>query len=284
MPHPDVDHPHGHYRPTFAVAALIFIAQRCPLTPAGQRLAHALGRAVQRRVGQQPLDATVDGLRLRFYLGDNNSERKFLLTPRRSDPAERTLLARALPPDGVFVDIGANVGLYTLWAGHHLGPGGTRVAFEPHPTTFARLGFNVAANTDTRSPRTHLLPLAVGGAEDASAALHVHPRNLGANSLLPPSSSTLEENGAQLPVPCRSLLTVLDELGVTRIDVLKIDVEGAEDRALLPFLSGAADPLLPRFLIVENSESRWREDLPGALRHRGYVVTSRTKMNTIYAR
>ncbi len=286
MTHPDVDNPHGRYRPSLLVATLILLAQRCPLGPAGQRLARGLGRLVLRRVGERPLDAAVGGLRLRFYLGDNNSERKFLLTPRRSDPTERALLARALPPDGVFVDIGANVSLYTLWAGRHLGPGGTLVAFEPHPTAFARLRFNVAANFlpgVTGSPRTHLLPVAVGRAENAGAVLHLHPRNLGANSLLPPAPGE-DLGGKRLPVPCRPLLAVLDELGVARIDVLKIDVEGGEDAALVPFLEDADPARLPRFLIVENSAPRWREDLPGALRRRGYAVGERTKMNTVYRR
>ncbi|MEJ7636566.1 MAG: FkbM family methyltransferase, partial [Singulisphaera sp.] len=60
------------------------------------------------------------------------------------------LLTRLLDPDAVFVDVGANVGVYTLALARHLGRGAGRViAFEPHPTNFRRLQEHIALNALT---------------------------------------------------------------------------------------------------------------------------------------
>jgi FkbM family methyltransferase len=57
-------------------------------------------------------------------------------------------LIETLPPGGVFVDIGAHVGYYTLLASLLAGPGGRVVAFEPTPRTREELTFNTADLTN----------------------------------------------------------------------------------------------------------------------------------------
>jgi hypothetical protein len=85
-------------------------------------------------------------------------------------------------------------------------------------------------------------------------------------------------------IQCRPLLQILDDSGITRPDVLKIDIEGAEDLALRPFLENAADERLPRRLIVENSDALWKIDLRAAITARGYQSQVRSRLNTVYAR
>jgi hypothetical protein len=55
----------------------------------------------------------------------------------------------AMAPGDCFIDIGANLGLFTMVASRHLGPEGRVVAFEPNHTTFADLAGNLAANACT---------------------------------------------------------------------------------------------------------------------------------------
>ena len=63
------------------------------------------------------------------------------------DDAAIVRLARAvLPRDGVFVDVGANVGLHTLAVAHHVAEGGAVVAFEPHPVNHRLLVHNLEQN------------------------------------------------------------------------------------------------------------------------------------------
>jgi FkbM family methyltransferase len=226
------------------------------------------------------MDVSVGELRLRCHFRDNHSERRFVFMPSRFDEAERRLLTESLPADGVFVDIGANVGIYALTAATRLGPEGRVIALEPNPPVFARLVFNLGATRAGRAAWPQVTPLALG-INDAGGEveLHLDPRNLGGSSIV---KRTAAADATR--IPCRPLLPLLLELGVPRVDALKIDIEGAEDLALMPFLRAAPDALLPRLLFIENSEAVWRQDLPGALRARGYAPCLRTAMNTVLRR
>ena len=268
---------HGSLAPTPFVAGLISTAQRCPHNWFGKQLALVL-RKIVLLTNEQPLDAAVGAIRLRYYLHDNVSERKFLFMPWLYDQQERDLIARELPGDGVFVDIGANVGLYTLWACRTLTGRGTVIAIEPNPRVYDRLIFNLQANRSQNPdwPQVRTLPIAIGDKE-AQLELHLDRTNLGGGSLISHPGSA-----GSITVSSRTLMSVLSECGAARIDILKIDIEGAEDLALFPFLSSASEQLLPRYLIIENSEHRWRSDLVSAIAQRGYAVAFRTRMNTIY--
>jgi FkbM family methyltransferase len=259
------------------ISRLVSLAQRCPRNWFGKQLALLLRKIVM-LAHRRPLDASVDSMRLRCYPADNVSERKFLFLPWLYDPEERALIARELPEHGVFVDIGANVGIYTLWACRSLSAGGTAVAIEPNPRAHARLLFNLEANAVLRSdwPQVRVLPIAIGD-RDGELDLYLDATNLGGGSLLRHARA-----GAIIRVRCRPLLPVLQECGIERIDILKIDIEGAEDTALMQFLQAAQPQLLPRFLIIENSEHLWQSDLVTALKRRGYRQEIRTRMNTVY--
>jgi hypothetical protein len=74
---------------------------------------------------------------------------------------------------------------------------------------------------------------------------------------------------------------LVEEEGLTRIDAMKLDVEGIEDRILVPYLSAAPAALLPRFLIIEDNSSVWKEDLLGLLRRLGYVAAAAAHANLV---
>jgi FkbM family methyltransferase len=268
---------YGFYAPPPFIAALIAAAQRCPRNRFGRLLALSL-RKLALLLRKQPVDTTVGDVRLRCHLHDNVSERKFLFLPWLYDPEERDLITRELPKDGVFVDIGANVGIYTLWAARSLSRQGRIIAFEPQPRAQARLLFNVQANRELHQdwPDIRVLPIAVSDRE-GEIDLHVDRTNLGGGSLVGHA-----DVGGKIRVQCRPLLPVLAECGVAKIDILKIDIEGAEDIALAPFLHDANARLLPRYMIIENSERLWRADLASILERRGYRIEFRTRMNTVY--
>src|SRR5258706_10927560 len=84
----------------------------------GLRLAMLLRKPVIRRSGAGGIDTELWGLRLRLYPADNGCEKNALFTPQMYDVVERVALARAIEAarerEFVFVDIGANAGLYSL--------------------------------------------------------------------------------------------------------------------------------------------------------------------------
>lgn len=234
-----------------------------------------------------PIDLRLEDFNLRCHFTDNYSEKKFVFTPWRYDLQERKLLTESLREGGVFVDIGANVGLYTLTAAKALsGREGRIVAFEPNPATLHRFKINIEANPDLFEGNLRLDILPIGIADrDSTFRLQVDRENLGASSMTSDDGSQagMKEEDA-LTVQCRPLLEVLAALDVQSIDALKIDIEGMEDLALGPYLDESPDTLLAATIIIENSQHLWSLDLFGAMELRGYQRIHSSRMNSVFAR
>lgn len=251
--------------------------------PISRLVAPIIRKMIVKQTARLPVDIQVEGINLRCQFTDNYSEKKFVFTPWRYDRDEREMLGQALAGGGTFIDIGANVGLYTLTAIAAMGTHkGRIIAFEPNPVTLARLQFNIEANPQFK--KNNILVLDHGIAdEETSFFLRHHGNNLGKSSIRARESRPDTEASEQgVTVKCRPLLPVLAELEITEIDVLKIDIEGAEDLALTPFLNSAPDSLLPRLLIIENSEKQWKTDLFQTIQARGYTLVNRNKMNSMF--
>ncbi len=136
---------------------------------------------------------------------------------------ERSFLLSHLPRNGVLVDIGANVGLHTLAAARHLDGGGRVIAFEPMTWNLDRLRRNLQLN-GLRNVTVSALALMdeAGTATIASAS-----RRSGNASI-----ATAGDGGQSQTITCAALDDLAGSLGIDRIDVVKMDVEGAEHRAL----------------------------------------------------
>ncbi|NNE62523.1 MAG: FkbM family methyltransferase [Gammaproteobacteria bacterium] len=244
-----------------------------------QRMLAPIARKLVVKFSDLPVDIVAGGLSLRCQFTDNYSEKKYVFTPWRYDRGELQALKNALPEDGVFIDIGANVGLYTLTAAGVLGGKGRILAFEPNPPTLQRLNINLAANRKGSSwPDIQVLNIGVAD-ENGERVLQVDEDNLGASSIAKTGQSAVEEK-----IQCRILLEVLQEQKISRIDALKIDIEGAEDIALVPFIKQADDTLLPKLILIENSQDKWSEDLFGLLADKGYERIIKTRLNSVLER
>jgi FkbM family methyltransferase len=242
----------------------------------GRRLSLLLRRMVLK--GRSlPIDASAEGFRMRVHVTDNVSERKFLFMPQFCDVAEREHLARNLSPNGVFLDIGANAGIYTLSAARayaELGGPGKVLAVEANPVMQARLLQNVALNDFQE--RVRLAPVALSD-RAGEVEFSISNSNLGESGLI-------ATGGNSIRVPCLTLHSLLQQEGISSgVDGMKIDVEGMEDVILMPFFRQAPRALFPGFIIIENSVNRWQSDLFGLLEDVGYRRVSQRKMNVILA-
>jgi len=273
MPDPYLTHVLTGYR-----ARALQMAQKMPANWLGRRLALLLRKIVLKSGAGPVIDAAVGPIRMRFHTGDNVSERKFLFTPQFFDVFERRLIAEHLPPDGVFVDIGANAGIYSLWAAYYLTGGGRVLAFEPNPVMAERFIFNAMVNKTWGRIRLEKIGISD---EDGTFTLYLDDSNLGGSSLV---ASGRGDTSQSMKIPCRPLLDALQDHNLQHIDILKIDIEGAEDKALIPFLKEADPGLYPGYIILENSPTQWVQDLPAALENAGYSLLKTTRMNRIYQR
>jgi FkbM family methyltransferase len=190
------------------------------------------------------------------------------------DTMERRVLAEAVgrcEGEFVFVDIGANVGLYSLYLASC---GQVRtLAIEPQPGILDRLRFHLAANP---SAEVDVKPIALSD-RDGEATLVLNDSDSGGTHL--DKQNGREEAGERISVPCKPLMAVLAEAGIAAISALKIDVEGAEDIVLAPFLRDAPASLLPRLILIEDTRGFWSVDLFALLAARGYTVQERSRHN-----
>jgi FkbM family methyltransferase len=127
-----------------------------------------------------------------------------------------------LKPGSVFVDCGANIGYLSLYASGLVGPRGRVFSIEPNPRTFQELTRNVDLNG-----ASNIRLLAVGLAEAAgSTILYPNDRNSGRASLIP-------DGGTGVTIPIDTYDRLAQTESIPTPDVLKIDIEGAEEKALL---------------------------------------------------
>ncbi|HDZ10521.1 FkbM family methyltransferase [Pseudohongiella sp.] len=278
--------PFGSHSPAPVLNRLLAVCHR-DHGPRSSRLLAPVLRKVMTRLTPLPVDICVGGLNLRCQFNDNYSEKKFVFTPWRYDLPERRLLRENLPADGVFLDIGANIGLYTLTAMQVIGAGGRILAFEPNPATRQRLLFNIAANSSkVNAPAPNVLEIGIADRE-SQFVLQLDSSNLGASSISDNNRSRLghdDPRRTDVIIHCRPLLSVLQEQQISHIDVLKIDIEGAEDKAMGPYLREAPDALLARLVIIENSPHLWQEDIFALLQQRGYQRILHNRMNSVFER
>ena len=275
--------PHGALAPGSFDRAVIALTGGLPRNWLGMRLAIGLRRLVTKRLHGDPgLDVERWGLRVRLHPLRNGCEKGLLFTPQFYEAGERTELSRwiaravtAARPF-VFIDIGANVGLFSLFVAARAGGNARIVAVEPERENLRRLRFNLDANPGLP---IQVLPHALGASAGA-LAIETDERDRGGTRTRPLSDG----EGAQPRVACKTLLQVLNQEAVQWIDALKIDVEGAEDTILMPFLQDAPQSLWPRGLIIEDTRDQWRVDLFSELAARGYRVTARTRQNVMMER
>jgi FkbM family methyltransferase len=228
-------------------------------------------------------DVELWGLRLRLHPLGNGCEKNALFTPQMHDVMERNVLAqtieRRLAAGGsfTFVDVGANVGLYSLFVAARARSRARILALEPQPGMVDRLRFNLAANPDVK---IEVLPLAVSDHE-GTVSLRIGADDSGGARI---DRDTPAGRAETLSVRCRPLLAILNDAGVTTIDALKIDVEGVEDLALVPFLRDAPSGLLPGVVLIEDTSGQWRTDLFALLARHGYTVFARSRQNVALRR
>ena len=133
------------------------------------------------------------------------------------EPHVELVLRQVLAPGSVFVDIGANVGWHSMLAASIVGASGRVVAIEPNPDNARLIAHSIAHN---RLTNVALVPLALGDTIGYSAF----------RSAIGSNGGFVDGDEADPIAPGVTIVPTirLDDLGIERIDVIKIDVEGAE--------------------------------------------------------
>lgn len=171
--------------------------------------------------------------------------------------------AQAVRPGDIVLDCGAHVGVFTHQA---LEAGAARVvAIEPDPVHLECLRRNFAA--EIAQGRVSIVPKGVWSS-DKTLTLHLGVGNSGMNSVVKP------QGGGSVEVPVTTIDQIACELGLPRVDYIKMDIEGAEREAL----QGGMATLRrhrPRLMLDSYHRPDDLEVLPALIRraHPGYATT-----------
>ncbi|HWA27126.1 MAG TPA: FkbM family methyltransferase [Lacunisphaera sp.] len=155
---------------------------------------------------------------LRVMLGDYLSNTVYF--SREWDPKISWVCERLLRPGDTALDIGANLGLNTCQMAALVGPTGRVHSFEPNPMVGGLLRQSLRRNNYTH---VTLHPVGLGD-EECELDLTVPLRNQCLGTL------ARDEEGTKIKVPVKTLSGVLAREELRRVRLLKIDVEGFEER------------------------------------------------------
>jgi FkbM family methyltransferase len=267
----------GRYEPIGTMAHLLGLTRGAAASWAGKRQAFLLRAMAIKALRGRPLDVEALGARMRLYPYNTVCEKRILFTPQYFDPAERALLQSRMRPDFVFIDIGANIGGYSLFVAAHAGKRARILAIEPQPEIFERLTYNIAQNPFAT---VKAIDCAVAD-RDTEITLFIDPHNRGETSMRIIKTDT---ESVALRVPAKALSSIIAEERFERIDAMKLDVEGAEDLILEPFFRDVPPALWPQLLLIEFIPQRWTMDLPALLEAVGYRAVLRTKHKAAFER
>jgi FkbM family methyltransferase len=179
-----------------------------------------------------------------------------------NDPSLERLarLLQAAFPDGgagrVLADVGANIGVTSLVMGGAAPYHAELLCFEPDERSQPLLRHNLAANGLSQA---RVLDCAVAE-RDGVARLRCGARNAATSALAEAHSRTQSTGALFKQVPVRRLDSVLGELGIERLDFIKLDVEGGETPAIL----GASEMIGRHRPIIFTEFNVWTQMTAGA--------------------
>ncbi len=222
-----------------------------------------------------PFDVEAEGVKIRAYPMENYCDRIAIGRGVLPELPERALIKPYLKPRMVFVDIGANIGTYTLYVAKVCGEGARIVSFEPHPRTYSKLLYNAKANGFAR---IETINRGVGPARSQTQLYSSGGTNIGTASILPDAAGDKE----QVDIKIVPLADALKSHLVRNVDLLKIDIEGYEDQALMPLMTSEHEALWPGAILIETVlRQHWQEDCVAHLQSLGYRLAGDTGENML---
>ena len=262
----DASRAFGTFAPNALQSLMIAAAQNSFLRRGFFR--KTMARIILGVVGK-PIDVMFRGCAFRLR-GRNNLIEYGILLNSAYNAVDIDFLLDGMKEGDTFVDVGANIGLYSLPLAKRVGPTGKVVAIDANPLMAVRLSWNASASD---LENIQIFDCAVSDTQ-GQGKLNIRKDDIAIVSVSEVASGD---------IPVRTLRSVLDEAHVKTIHGLKIDIEGHEDKALVPFLDNAPEEMLPKKIIIERPMAD--ADYPectAAFARRGYRLAGRTKTNSLY--
>jgi len=195
----------------------------------------------------------------------------------RNDNYEINFIKENSSNNSVFIDIGSNMGLYTLNVANLINKKRKIkiISIDAHPVNNFRLKENLKL-LKTKIPNifsyVKIKNCAVG---DRNTTLNLDYSNGLANAFI-------SKNKKNIPIKCKTLINIIKNEKIKHITNLKIDIEGFEEKVLITFLKKCKKTLIPKNIILEHSmNKKLKINLIKYLLKIGYSEIFRNKSNII---
>ena len=163
------------------------------------------------------------------------------------EPYETSLVQALLGPGDVFVDIGANIGYFTVVAASLVGTSGQVFAFEPDPANYRLL----LKNTRHNDLQACVEAVQAGLAQDDSAGtLYLSEDNLGDHQIYP-TKNPRDQLDIKLLNGSAVLGRLLRRAGQTKVDLIKVDTQGSEAAVMAGLMDALSGFELPPTILIE---------------------------------
>jgi FkbM family methyltransferase len=215
-----------------------------------------------------PLDIYFKKCAFRLFGENNLIEYGILLDPKYNS-SDIEFLIEGSNLGSNFVDLGSNIGLYSQPLAL-ASPNGIVLSIDANPLMKTRLLFNYKASTITNIQ----FVLSAVSNKIGKGSLKIRKND---NAIV-----ALDEN-IQTDIKINTLENLIHENKIKSIYGLKIDIEGHEDKALVPFLLNAKESLLPKKIVIEKlSKNTDYPECTLAFKKLNYRLISRSKNNSFY--
>jgi FkbM family methyltransferase len=212
---------------------------------------------------------SVFGSRMRFRT-DDLIGRMMIFSHNYYDPQERRLIRSIVRKGDYVVDIGANIGVYTLLLSRLVGPSGLVDAIEAERRNAAELRYNLELNS-VRNVRVY--QVGVSDKQETLELLLNTTGNAGGHSFY--DQSHIQEPETQT-IECRPLSTLVSDRSPK---FMKLDIEGFEHRVLNRFFVDRDRSVWPEYLMVEDNPLRREADAVGLCVQNGYSILKTVNLN-----
>ena len=255
----------GSFKPNLLQTIMISIGKRTFLKRGLFRSYYA---KIIMSLSSGPLDVVFRGCAFRLWNERNLIEYGILLDPNYNHE-DIDFLVNGAKNNANFVDIGSNIGLYSQPLAL-AAPKGQTISIDANPLMKLRLNFN---SSSSKISNINMINIAVSD-KKGSGSLKIRKDDIAIVAL----DESIDGN-----IKYSTLIEVLSINKIDKIHGLKIDIEGHEDKALVPFLLNAPKTLLPNKIVIEQPTRN--QDYPGCLNafeKLNYKLVGRSKNNSFY--
>ena len=263
----------GCYAPSSWANSLLKITRSLSATGVQKKLAFLLRKPALKSINDV-VDIETNSLSLRLYPHQNLSDKRLLSLPDMLDGPEREYIAGELPQHAVVIDIGANIGGYSMLLKQQR-PDFRILAVEPDPLLVQRFTFNQALNPLLQDIR--LEPSAISD-RNGTLLLDTSGSNKGENHILEDSDA---RGDSVSRVDGLTLYRLQQKHDIVMADLIKLDIEGHEYPVMKQFFEESPRECWPEYLQIEQyRQVELNETVSLCLSH-GYKITMRSRMNVI---